>query len=351
MCKFHDIGAFRQCVADVRSVYRYVGRDDAGEPVFDETRPLPVLPFTGTVKLHGTNAAVCTDGSEIWCQSRTSIITPEADNQGFAAWCQALPGRWEALKALLDRALRHPVCVKPEALEVDVALHGEFCGKTINKGVGVCQLPKMFVIFDVAVWHRFPGEDGDVWRPRFLADEEVREFADEGMGVYSIHRFPTFHMDVDFGRAEEFVEPLERVTLQVEARCPVAAQFGVEGLGEGVVWSHNADGDKRFTFKVKGEKHAVVKAPKLVTVDTVQLDSATRFVEYAVTENRLRQGLENIPGLEPRYIGHFVKWVLGDVQKEEADTIAANGIEPKMLSKLVEQRARAYIVKKIKETV
>ena len=49
--------------------------------------PLPTLTFTGTVKVHGTNAAIVRlkDGT-IYAQSRSRIITPTSDNAGFAAF-------------------------------------------------------------------------------------------------------------------------------------------------------------------------------------------------------------------------------------------------------------------------
>lgn len=77
------IGQFRNVVKPVIDAARFVGTDENGEPIFNETKP-PVLKFTGTVKLHGTCASVCYDGKEIWAQSKNNIITPEKDNAGFA---------------------------------------------------------------------------------------------------------------------------------------------------------------------------------------------------------------------------------------------------------------------------
>ncbi|WP_431888708.1 RNA ligase family protein [Nocardiopsis alba] len=48
-----------------------------------------------TEKLDGTNAAVhiSEDGAEVTAQSRNRIITPEADNYGFASWVHANAGQ------------------------------------------------------------------------------------------------------------------------------------------------------------------------------------------------------------------------------------------------------------------
>ena len=56
--------------------------------------PVPTITFTGTVKLHGTNAAVCQyvdPKSDVptWVQSRSNVITPENDNAGFASFVKA----------------------------------------------------------------------------------------------------------------------------------------------------------------------------------------------------------------------------------------------------------------------
>lgn len=47
--------------------------------------------YSFTEKIDGTNACVHVDVAlgEITCQSRTTIITPEKDNYGFARWAQA----------------------------------------------------------------------------------------------------------------------------------------------------------------------------------------------------------------------------------------------------------------------
>lgn len=53
MIKFPSISQFRNVVHTVVSRAQYVGKDENVEPVFDEAKPLPVLPFQGTTKLHG----------------------------------------------------------------------------------------------------------------------------------------------------------------------------------------------------------------------------------------------------------------------------------------------------------
>lgn len=83
-----------------------------------------------TEKIDGTNAAIgVTADGEVYAQSRTRIITPEADNFGFARWV-------EANKVALATAL-------------GVGLHfGEWWGAGIQRGYGLTE--KRFSLFNTA---------------------------------------------------------------------------------------------------------------------------------------------------------------------------------------------------------
>ncbi len=92
-----------------------------------------------TEKIDGTNAAVgVTDGMEVYAQSRNRIITPNADNHGFARWCA-----------------RHRVDL---AWQLGPGLHfGEWYGRGIQRGYGITDPSvgddgKLFGLFDVTRW-------------------------------------------------------------------------------------------------------------------------------------------------------------------------------------------------------
>jgi hypothetical protein len=102
MIPFPKIEQFRQVCSEVA----YLTREDGGAPraegggtdgvevgvdgdgdeaaVFAE---LPTVEFVGTVKLHGTNAAVCVRGADgpLWAQSRKNVLSKDRDNAGFHA--------------------------------------------------------------------------------------------------------------------------------------------------------------------------------------------------------------------------------------------------------------------------
>jgi hypothetical protein len=100
---------------------------------FVEFRKIPRLfrEVIVTEKIDGTNACVIVgeDGS-IGAQSRSRIITPDADNYGFARWVQ-------------ERA--------DELRELGPGHHfGEWWGSGINRGYGLTE--KRFSLFNVSRW-------------------------------------------------------------------------------------------------------------------------------------------------------------------------------------------------------
>jgi hypothetical protein len=84
-----------------------------------------------TEKIDGTNAAVIiTDDGEVAAQSRNRIITPAADNFGFARW---VADNAAALADLLP-----------------VGVHfGEWWGSGIQRGYGLTNGDKRFSLFNV----------------------------------------------------------------------------------------------------------------------------------------------------------------------------------------------------------
>ena len=119
------------------------------------------------------------------------------------------------------------------------------------------------------------------------------------------------------------------ITNAVEAECPVGKHFGVCGIGEGVVWKADVFGE-RVRFKVKGEKHSTHRVKTLAAVDVERVGALNDFVANALTDSRLNQGLDYLreQGLpiSLQSTGDYIRWVIGDVFKEDADIIAASGL-------------------------
>lgn len=97
------------------------------------------------------------------------------------------------------------------------------------------------------------------------------------------------------------VEDVERMTQPVEDECPVALKVGSvrHGVDEGIVWVEESlvPLENPLRFKSKGPKHMILgeKIPqKQGPGDNAKKESVEHFVAYAVTDVRLRQGLESL---------------------------------------------------------
>jgi len=318
---FPSIDQFRNVIREVSHIATYRGQDENDQPIYDPSAPRPTIRFTGTVKIHGTNAGVTRlpDGTLI-AQSRSRVLYEGQDNKGFRAFMVA---NKEAFEKLFEE-IGHR--------DVPVTVFGEWAGQGIQGGVAVSSVPKFFAFFAVKI--------GEEWltAERFPADlEESR--------IINVNRFGSFGMDIDFSNPARNQCELADITTKVEECCPAGTYFGVKGVGEGAVWTAFYKG-KRLQFKVKGEKHSVSKVKTLASVDVEKLDSIQALVASVVTEERLQQGLQALKeqGLEisTKTTGQFIGWVSRDVMKEEADTIAENGFTTKDVGFFVTAAARKW---------
>lgn len=316
--KFPSIEQFRNICKQVSMYCDYHGKDK------------PQIKFAGTVKIHGTNAGVGYDydSKKLWVQSRNRVIAVGDDNAGFAAFVdenkESFIGFFEnQIKGGTGKAI----------------IFGEWYGPSVQKGVGVSSLPdKRFTIFDF----------GDVHEGEFASTQMFMRPDDfpNNDRVDLIYNYPTFSVDVDFSDPEASIPKLKELTDAVEATCPVAFKHGVTGVGEGIVWIGYLN-STQLRFKVKGEKHSVTKTKQTVAVDTEKMKSVTAFIDYAVTTNRLEQGIDEVftqNNIEPdvKGLGGFLKWVSNDVEKEESDVAADSGLERKDYAKAMTEKARRW---------
>lgn len=318
--KFPSIEQFRSIVRHVRDNAKYHGV------------PVPTVKFTGSAKLHGSNHGVCQNWvDEIYTQSRERLTTPLDDNAGSSAWTHA---NLDKFRPVFDR-IRQLVDVNEETIQI----FGEWCGGNIQSGVGLSKLPKQFIVFGIRV-----SKNSD--HQLFLSDDLVKQAC--GSDLDCILNYQTWELDVDFNNPEIAQQKMVEITEQVEKDCPVARQqlgldYEGELIGEDVVWTTTFN-NQTIRYKVKGEKHSSSKVKTLASVDVERVNSINEFVETVVTENRLRQGLENTPSREPAHTGAFIKWVVGDVVKEELDTMVASGFTTKDVTSRIAAVARQWFL-------
>lgn len=332
MHKFPSIEQYRHAVREATTRARYAGKQEDGTPIYAEDRVLPTLTFRGTVKIHGTNAAIVREAGEVYYQSRERKLSLEFDNAGFMAAMQSQP-----VDALINQVLVG-VGVSP-AQDPTVCIYGEWCGKGIQKNVAISELSKRFVIFAIKV--------DDTW-----VDFSLIPLNLPGSIFYSAFEFPNWEIEIDIENPMVINNRLVELTQMVEDECPVAKCFGVSGIGEGIVWWCTTPGYRDIRFKVKGEKHSVSKVKTLASVDVEKITTLNEFVARTVTDERLTQGLhvlqtELLLPFEMTSLGEFIRWVFNDVMKEEADTIFASGFERKDLGSPIAGRSRKWFVEEL----
>ena len=265
--------------------------------------PLPIISFEGTVKIHGTNGGVhIKENGKVIPQGRERVVSIGSDNYGFAAFVVKNEERF------LDLWKKH-------WHGHNVYIYGEWAGKGIQKGVAVSQLDRQFIIFDVMVDEKYI--------------ENKPEYSCEEISVYNILKVPTYSVTIDFSYPEKSQEMLTNMLQGVEEECPWSKQFGVSGIGEGIVFK-SIDYPVRLMFKIKGEKHAnKSKSSKKVEIDFEKVANIHQLVLQLAPEWRLQQGYkelfsdQNPPNKQ--MIGSFLKWMAVDILKEEEKRIAESG--------------------------
>lgn len=280
-------------------------------------------------------------------QSRERELSLTSDNAGFMLHQMKHENMWKHhFRGMANHTFE-------DRRPIKIAYFGEWCGQGIQKGVAISQIPKMFVIFAAKfIYEDKTTEWIDISKCRWDQCEFITNY------VHFIDTFPTYEIDIDFNHPELAQNKMIEITEEVEKECPVGKAFGVSGIGEGVVWTCVSPGwnDSGTWFKVKGEKHSVSKVRTLAAVDVEAVANLKAFVDSVVTEARLEQGLDNLvreqlKQIEMTSMGDFLRWVYNDVLKEEADTIVANGIDPKKLGGAIANTARPWFVKKVNEGI
>lgn len=352
---FGSIDQFRNCVKIVRDRAAHKGV------------PVPILDFHGTVKLHGTNASVvfpidAVDSRELYAQSRSTVITPEDDNAGFARFVSERTGAFYDILSTI-------ISIGSSKMPKEIVLFGEWCGGNIQSGVALNKLPKMFVMFGVRYVYEGEAEHGQTW----FTPTQLAQVEHNGDNIKNIMDFPTFNITIDFEQPEVAQNKLVELTMAVEAECPVSKMLGVSGIGEGIVWTcegvHLDIGDEDaivamnemdakhpgwndfyvndLGFKTKGEKHSDTKTKTIVPIDVEKVNSVRALVDAVCTEHRLEKMYDKLREqgfdvLDVKNTGEFLKLVAKDVEKEELDMVTESGLVWKDVVGELSKSARKY---------
>lgn len=320
---FPKIKAFRNALFHLHGSFLYNG-------------PKP-LTFSGTVKLHGTNAAVVVHGSRpLHAQSRNRVLSVDNDNVGFAGFAlrdmpesiwRGLARRFEASAWQTSGNVGHAVN--------RVTMYGEWVGNGVQRCVGLSKLAsRAFIVFAVLI-------DRD--ESRVLPEQEISYTwvnlqqvggleLDE-LQIYSIadSRFPTFEISFNpESKAQTCiaVAKMNDLTGEVVRQCPVALSLGANGPGEGIVWRCVSEGYARPDLWFKVKLNATASAGKgNASIHAEAFEGLEEFGQAMVSVSRCEQGLavlqeQGIRVHDQKALGVFSGWVVKDVLCEEADTIA-----------------------------
>lgn len=316
-------------IEQLRTVAKHVRRNhDYSNHTNGTTLEYPTLLFRGTPKLHGTNAGIRRENGQFVAQSRKHSITVDKDNAGFAQFVRnCVQSDETAMHELFDS-----VC---SDRDIPITIYGEWIGKGIQNIVAVSELERQFVIF------------GSYNHELDLYVDNRASLHIHDLNIYNILELEPHIVAIDFNDPTEAVTIIENLTLEIENKCPWGAKFGVDGVGEGLVWQclDNLSATSLW-FKTKGEKHAgagsKTKQRKVASISVEKMNTISEVVEYVVTPARLNQGLENIDEIDIKQMGEYLRWIAGDIMKEELDTIEENGLTWKDVAKFAQSKARRF---------
>jgi hypothetical protein len=367
MIKFPKIGPFRQIINRVKTDHAYQGDDDNGMPIYKKITKYPIIKFYGSVKLHGTNGSICYQQStnKIWIQSRERVLDDivigpsikddikllklirNNDNQNFAEFCNM---NKKEFMVIFNNIYKNQTIVESDI----ITLYGEWCGKGVQKKVGISRLDKLFVIFDVKITTK------DNYTSRWMGIEELvnvklNNNINNKIQIYNIYSFQSWSVDIDFNFPKNALENLMKITKDVENECPVAKYFGITGIGEGVVWvSREHTNGEKYRFKVKGKLHRVTATAKSASISPPIYKSIDEFIQKTVTENRLNQGIDRVftqngiklTDIDMKYYGKFIKWVINDINDEESDVMSIIKLKKNEIGKIINNQLKMWFVKK-----
>jgi hypothetical protein len=333
------IPQFRNIIREISHTSRFVGIDAEENPIYNNN-PLPTLHAVGTVKLHGTNGSVCFNAWDgLWAQSKNNIITPLKDNAGFA--CFVEKNSIEFIN-MIHSSIPEEINFSKET----VSIYGEWAGKGIQAGVGISQLEKKFYIFGVKI---SPFDDSI---PAYWIDSDVfdlKKYDD----IFHIKDFAIFKLDIDFNEPMLFNNVMVEMVLGVEKECPVAKNFGVSGIGEGIVFEIIYNGIT-YRWKMKGDKHAgISKVKKVQKVDDEKLQKIIDVVEIVTPEWRLSQmyneTFDTINGGsgDIKKTGDYLRAVIRDIMAEDIDVILDVDLTPKDVNQRISRKARDWFIEKL----
>lgn len=314
--------------------------------------------FIGTPKINGTNRCITYNGKEFQLWNKNRVFCKLSDDYECTEEADRSVNSFR-FREFIDERRRFLEGMKKHyhksGMKGTLAVYGEFAGRGIMKGTAANLLDmRIFCIFearnymDDGRYYVIPAED----IPGSFEDLDIYNLPRD----YSIRIAARIHTEE--GRSF-LIGELERLIRETSSICPFFRKaFGMEGTGEGYVFVIEGENDRLYEpgrrivrFKIKNEEHKISRTRRTVETDPAEIGKLNDFIAYAVTENRLEQGLnvmkEEGLALSQENTGRFIKWVVGDIHREEKDVIEKNSIDIKAFNKKVSKIIAEYYLKTV----
>ncbi|KAL8737527.1 MAG: hypothetical protein Q9181_001579 [Wetmoreana brouardii] len=273
-----------------------------------------ITPIVGHVKLHGAHAdwVISTDDT-IRVQSRNVLeLSASNDIYGLAAFTAP---RNTVILRLRDEIMRRYWKLNPNVPDdarYPITIAGEWCGRGIQKGMAISQLPRHFVIISIRV--------NNVW----VAEGNYSDICDEANGIFHISKAPSYRLDLNMDDIDGSEAAIQTFVTDVEQTCPYGLARGVLGRGEGIVWKAvDYVQDPELWFKYKADSTAVSHSWRLpaAAVAPNNRQREDNFAAAVVTNQRLEQGWEYLKEIgvtrDEAGVGKFLAWITNDIFVEE----------------------------------
>jgi len=299
------------------------------------------------VKLHGTNGAIILKRDEMYTQSRKRILNSFKDNMGFDLWFRGAKNYWEKVRDSLDE---------------DMIVYGEWVGSGINGKTAIGSIDRK--VFCAFAAHPLSGPTEEL--PLIVEPNNLKKLLLNDKihnDVFVIPWLENEAIEVDWSlESDSFKDVLSKannLVYKVEKLDPfVKETFGVEGIGEGVVYYPISHPGRYYfstlAFKAKGEQHATIKQKKSVQVNPELTKNVKEFVDLVLTEARLEQGAREVGdgtlSFNTKRIGDFLKWICEDVKKECKPEFEAANLDWHPVGKMLTSKARNWYLERFKNS-
>ncbi len=295
---------------------------------------LPILTFTGTEKVHGTNMAVCLTGNDVWVQNRNKIVTPgkDTDQDGMAQYVADNLKAWTRLLYVIVADGR--IDLSTHTIVIDCEWAG---GKIMNGNASCSGTDKAAYIFKYfrVVSNK---DDSSEYFP-FVYNVNAEE------GMYKLSSFGLSALTIDFNDPEKAIADLKILAEHVEDNSEIAKFYGkLDNVGEGVyltAWH----GDELLRLKTKGDKHGgkpKVKRENYTVITDKDAKAIDDLAQTVTPEWRLNQAIRETGATSEKHTGLVIKWMIDDIRKEEEPTMREAGLEFKQIQGTVVSIIKEY---------